>query len=113
MAVHVNTNKAAALLAAIKKQIDDGKIKTWEYDRDGDFTHSPDQWKGEAWLRPHPQQGVLAFGLLGQEDVTMTKTVYGVYHGRFIEMLLAHFDSDFTVAQATAMPTDFDTFKTT
>jgi hypothetical protein len=113
VAVNVNTNKADVLLAAIKKEIDEGKIDTWEYDKDGDFTHSPDQWRRKAWLRPHPQQGILAFGLLGEKNVAMTKTIYGIYHGRFIEMLLVHFDTEFTVAQATAMPTDFDNFKTT
>jgi hypothetical protein len=32
----------------------------------------------------------------------MTKTIYGVYHGRFIEMLLTHFDNEFSAASATA-----------
>ena len=112
MAVIVNTNKPVILLAAIKKKIDDEGIDTWAYDSDGDFYHVPEQWKGKAWLRPHPQQGVLTFGLFGQKDVTMSTTVYGIYHGRFIEMLLFHFDNAFSVAQATAMGTEFDNFQT-
>jgi hypothetical protein len=34
--------------------------------------------------------------------------VYAVYHGRFIEMALAHFDSQFGEGAATAMPTAAD-----
>ena len=30
--------------------------------------------------------------------------MYGIYHGRFIEMLLNHFDKRFTEASATANP---------
>jgi hypothetical protein len=112
MAVLFTTNKPNDLLAAIKKKIDDGKIDTWIYDNDGDFTHKPDQWKGKAWLRPRPQQGVLAFGLLGQKEVVMSKQIYGLFHGRFIDMMLTHFDKEFSMAQATAMGTDLDSFDT-
>ena len=112
MALIIATAKPSALLAAIKKEIDNKKIDTWEYDADGDFTHTPDQWKKKAWLRPVVQQGVLLFGLLGPKGVTMKKDIYGVYHGRFIEMLLNHFDNDFATAEATAMGTWVDNFKT-
>jgi hypothetical protein len=37
--------------------------------------------------------------------------VYAVYHGRFIEMLLAHFDEQMSGAAATAMPTTADVVK--
>ena len=102
MAIIVNTPNPAQLLAAIKKAIDDGKVDTWAYDADGDFTHWPEQWRYNAWLRPVIAPGSLIFGLLGKKDTDMTKVVYGVYHGRFIEMLLTHFDDDFSAASATA-----------
>ena len=100
-----NTDKPRSLLAAIKKAIDEGHVKTWEYDSDGDFTHttSSQQWTGKAWLRPiiEPDQA-LAFGILGQRGVKTSKLLYGVYHGRFIEMMLTHFDTQFSNAQASA-----------
>jgi hypothetical protein len=44
--------------------------------------------------------------------VAMTKVIYGVYHGRFIEMLLTHFDDSFTSATATAQKeSNVDIFK--
>lgn len=112
MALVINTSNPTALLSAIKKAIDDKKIETWFYDSDGDFTHTPDQWKFQAWLRPVVAPGVLIFGLLGKKDVVMTKLIYGVYHGRFIEMLLTHFDNDFSAASATAQKdAQVDNFK--
>jgi len=114
MAIMVVTAAPQALLTAVRKGIDDGTIDTWIYDGDGDFTHvTPDkQWEGKAWLRPSLQQGVLFFGLLGQQNAQMTKPVYGMFHGRFIAMLLTHFDTMFDTATATANATgNLDLFK--
>ena len=112
MAIIVQTSTPKALLAAIRKAIDDGEVATWSYDKDGDFKHSPDQWSEKGWLRPYVGAGVLSFGLLGPTGSVMTKAVYGVYHGRFIEMLLTHFDKHFATAAATALKDgDLDNFK--
>jgi hypothetical protein len=112
MAIAVSTPTPKALLTAIYKAIDDGKIVTWKYDDQGDFTHTPRQWRYKAWLRPFPARGILQFGLVGQEKISMTKPVYGVYHGRFIEELLTHFDDDFPSVTATAQPdTSVDDFE--
>jgi hypothetical protein len=44
----------------------------------------------------------LVFNILNPRGVAITKEVYGVYHGRFIEMLLVHFDNSFMNADASA-----------
>lgn len=112
MAIVVNTPTPKALLEGIKKGIDNGTVDTWIYDKGGDFTHKPDQWENQAWLRPHISSSILQFGFLGPKDTTTTKTVYGVYHGRFIEMLLTHFDKEFLNATATAQKDSMvDNFK--
>ncbi len=103
MALYVHTSKPRTLLAAIRKAIDNGKVTTWSYDRDGDFIHDRPQWRGRAWLRPSVQDGMLRFGLFGQRGTPMAKAVYGVYHGRFMEMLLMHFDGMFSNIEATAV----------
>lgn len=110
MAILVKTQNPAGLLKAIKKAIDDENIDTWSYDNDGDFTHTPEQWKNKAWLRPKIYEGELRFGILKQKNVELKKVIYGVYHGRFIEMLLTHFDDDFSTASATAKKTEPDNF---
>jgi hypothetical protein len=107
MAVIVKTSDPAGLLAAIRKAIDDGHVVTWSYDADGDFTHTPEQWKFKAWMRPSiptSPTGEIRFYILHNRNVNMTRAIYGVYHGRFIEMLLSHFDTRFQNATATAMP---------
>jgi len=111
MSLTVITDEPKTLLVAIKKAIDDKRIVTWAYDKDGDFTHSADQWDKKAWLRPSVQQDALFFGILGPKDVRMTKLIYGIYHGRFIEMLLTHFDDRFTTVGATAQGSKHDVFK--
>lgn len=78
------------------------KIETWSYDSDGDFTHTPTQWSKKAWLRPSVQGGALVLNILNPKGVTLSKEIYGVYHGRFIEMLLTHFDTKFSDAEASA-----------
>ena len=98
------TSDPSALLEKIKTAINEKKIVTWSYDDDGDFTHTPDQWRYRAWLRPYVEQGQLRFGLLGNTKVVTTKTIYAVYHGRFIESVLTHFDTDVDgSAEATAL----------
>lgn len=108
MAVIVKTNNPQGLLSEIKKAIDSKSIQTWSYDSDGDFTHSPEQWQYKGWMRPKIYPNELHFGFLGHKDVNTTKLIYAVYHGRFAEMLLNHFDDKFSNVQATAMPTSLD-----
>ena len=45
MAINFDTDNPTKLLSAFKKAIDDKKIVTWSYDKDGYFTHTPEQWR--------------------------------------------------------------------
>jgi len=105
MALIVNTTTPDQLLANIRATIDKKGIVTWTYDSEGDFTHttSSEQWEEKAWMRPIIVPGVLIFEIVARGDEVLTKPIYGVYHGRFAEMLLTHFDHDFTSLQATAL----------
>jgi hypothetical protein len=100
MAILITTSDPQGLLDLIKKAIDDKQVVTWSYDRDNDFTHETEQWSRKAWLKPHVGSGELKFIILGQRDVILTKVVKGIYHGRFIEMLVTHFDSKFSTVSA-------------
>ena len=104
MAITVTTRTPDALLSKIKKAIDDGKISTWSHDDDGDFTHDVEQWRNRAWLSPQVETSELLFGIVSPKGVNLEKQVYGLYHGRFIDMLLTHFDEDFVTATASALP---------
>lgn len=108
MAIRLKTNTPQALLNAFKKAIDEKRILTWSYDVDGDFTHTPDQWKNKAWLRSHVRTGELVLTIIKQKDVNISSLIYAVYHGRFIESMLQHCDTLFSEGIATAMPTTED-----
>jgi hypothetical protein len=92
------------LLGEIKAAIRKGTVQTWALDQDGDLTHSAQQWKNKAWFRPSIEPGVLVFSILGQQSTPMSSEVYAVYHGRLVEMLLAHFDRKLSSTTATAQP---------
>jgi hypothetical protein len=109
MAIYFETKTPKKLLAAYKKAIDDGHVTTWSYDSDGDFTHTAEQWKNEAWLRPKIEEGtMLVFHILAPEASEMSSAVYAIYHGRFIESMLTHCDALFSVGRASAMPDEGD-----
>jgi hypothetical protein len=103
---------AETLLKQIKDTMNTPAIITWSMDSDGDFTHTPHQWKSKAWFRPSVQGSELVFIFLGRQKEITSKEIYAVYHGRFIEMLLAHFDVKFSSVQATALPARGDLITT-
>jgi hypothetical protein len=104
MAVRVFCQNPSSLLSKIKTSAKSGSLETWSIDSDGDFTHSPEQWKNRAWFRPKIEDDKVVFNILAPKGTRMSRAVYAVYHGRFIEMLLTHFDLEFQRASATALP---------
>jgi hypothetical protein len=110
MSVRAFTDNATALLARIKKLIDEGHIETWAYDSDGDFTHTPasGQWKNKAWFRPQVKSDMLRMVILNNKKVTFTREIFAVYHGRFIEMLTSHAPELYTSASASPNPVSGD-----
>jgi hypothetical protein len=114
MAINVTTGNGQALLAAIYKAIDDKKVDTWRYETHGSvkyLTHCADQWDEKAWLKSTVQAPGLVLNIVKPKSTNISTVVYSVYHGRFIEMLLAHFDEQMSGAAATAMPTLADVVK--
>lgn len=108
MAIYFRANNPKELLDSFKKAIDDGVVATWFYDKDGDFTHSTEQWKNLAWLRPRVENDNLIFSIINPKGQTISTIIYAIYHGRFIESMLSHCDSQFINVEATSMPSDKD-----
>jgi len=111
MAINFATTTPKKLLATFKKAIDDKKVVTWAYDSDGDFYHTPPQWKDKAYLRPTVFEGQRLTLNYFTRTTTTASADYSVYHGRFIESMLTHCDELFTEGSATAMPTNRDTVR--
>ena len=108
MAIYFDSSNPSGLLTAFKAAIDAGHVETWSYDKDGDFTHTPAQWKGRAWLRPGIGNSRLTMRFLGRQSETTTWEVYSVYHGRFIESMMAHCNQRFSEARSPSQPTTAD-----
>lgn len=114
MAIKVSTDNGHALLTSIYKAIVEKRVQTWRYiDHEGEryLTHSADQWDAKAWLKGSVQHPGLVFNIVPPKGSAVTTEVYAIYHGRFIEMLLAHFDSQMGDAAATAKPVVGDVVK--
>jgi hypothetical protein len=109
MAVLFKTNTPQALLSHFKKKIDEGQVVTWSYDKNGYFTHTPDQWRFAAWMKPSIDIGGLRFNFVGNTKRVTKKADYGVYHGRLVESIATHCDNLFTEAGVTAHATNADT----
>ena len=111
MSIHIKTDHPLVLLEKIKNLIESKEIVTWEYDRDGDFTHTATQWTKKAWFRSFIKNGDLIFGILCTAKKAITVEEYAVYHGRFIEMLLSHFDGNCSKLEVSPLPTNYDKIK--
>lgn len=113
MAIFVKTNTPGMLVENIKKKIDEHKIETWSVDSDNDFTHNVDQWRNRAWIRYkiERESGRVVFFVICRRDVNMTIVEYAVYHGRFVEMLLTHFDKECDAIEVSPLATSYDSVK--
>lgn len=111
MSIYVRTQDPRGLVNKIKKAIDDKSIDTWSYDKDGDFTHSVSQWAYHAWIRPRLETDRVVFSIICRNDKNLSVTDYAVYHGRFAEMLLTHFDKTCKSIEITPLATNYDLIK--
>ena len=95
--IRVQTNDPEGLLDRIREAIENNVVVTWHLDNDGDFLPTQEQWIGKAWITPLIREDApdsLYFGIIESKLQRMTKAIYGVFLGRFAEMLLTHFDTD-------------------
>ena len=112
MALRIRATNPQDLLNKIKQGIDQNRIQTWRYtiESHGEyFSHvTPDkQWVGKAWLKPSisaDKADQLVFNIIRPQNGKISSQDYAVYHGRFAEMVLSHFDKEFSIVWATALP---------
>lgn len=97
MSLMLETQDPKELVQLIIKEIASGQIATWQYEKGKGFTHttSSDQWEDRAYLIPKSNGNKLYFGIRMPKNEEDSAIVYGVYLGRFAEMLLSHFDNYF------------------
>lgn len=113
MAVDFYSPNPQELLKKFNKAIEQdeakGKITTWVRSTDKQYyTHKAEAWNSKAWFRPAVKDGVLTFNIVKSQNSSISTVVYAYFHGHLTETFLNHFDSFFTKAISSAMPTSSD-----
>jgi len=108
--ITVNANRPSELLSAVKSGIKNGEIDTWQVTERGYFTHTPasGQWRNRAWFKPVVEDSFVRFNIIRPQGGSVGKETYAVYHGRFSEMLLAHFDTQITSIKISSLAASGD-----
>ena len=104
MAIYIHTDDPHGLHERLTLAIFNRAIITWEVDKDGDYTIDRDQWRFKAWFRPTEGQDQLVFGIVQSRKYVMTNELYGVYHGRLVSTILAHFSDMISEIHVTPNP---------
>lgn len=104
MAIYIHTDDPNGLHQRLTASICNREIITWGVDKDGDYTIDRDQWRFKAWFRPTEIQGQLVFGIVQSRKYVMTNELYGVYHGRLVSTILAHFSNLISEVHVTPNP---------
>jgi hypothetical protein len=97
MSVIVKLKNPELLMDAIQNDIRQKKIKLWEIDDDGHLTHTPNKYYKKAWFSGEVNKitGEVTFKYIKPKNSKDNKSLYGMYHGRFIKMLLSNFYKKF------------------
>lgn len=104
MAIYIHTDDPHGLHKKLTASICNREIITWDVDKDGDYTIDRDQWRFRAWFRATEKQDQLVFGIVQSRKYVMTNELYGVYHGRLVSTLLAHFGNIISEVHVTPNP---------
>lgn len=104
MAIYIHTDDPQWLHQRLTKSICNREIITWDVDKDGDYTIDRDQWRFKAWFRATERQDQLVFGIVQSRKYVMTNELYGVYHGRLVLTILAHFSDMISAVHVTPNP---------
>lgn len=111
MAAYFETTSPRGLLTDFDKAIAlghaAGGIATWTK-ANGHYTHTSAQWGSLAFLKPSIGANRLTFNIVKPQNSTISVVTYGFYHGHIVETFLNHFDKQFTLGSATALPTASD-----
>ncbi|MCW2106442.1 UNVERIFIED_ORG: hypothetical protein M2402_003624 [Rahnella aquatilis] len=97
---------------AIEQEEPKGKINTWVRSEDEEYyTHKAEEWNSKAWFKPSIKDGVLTFNIIKPQNKNISTVTYAYYHGHLTETFLSHFDTIFTKAISSSMPTNDDKVK--
>lgn len=110
MSVILKTKTPRKLIKSIREAIDQGRICSWRYDSDGDFTSTHQGLENVAWMHPvftKPKEEVV-LAMLGRYFAPVTTYEYAKYHALFTQLILEHFDEEVDEMIVTSRPTRYD-----
>ena len=113
MSIYVRTENPRKLVDDINEKINNSGIDTWSVDKDGDYTHTSQQWQFHAWIHPIIETDRIVFAIWGRVSENLSVVDYAIYHGRFVEMLLAHFDQQCTSIEISSLASGYDRVEAT
>lgn len=111
MSIYVKTLNPRKLVDAINEKINISNIDTWMVDKDGDYTHTAQQWQYHAWIHPIIEEKRVVFAIWGRVSEDLSIVDYAIYHGRFVEMLLSHFDQQCVNIEVSCLASKYDNVK--
>ena len=111
MSIYVKTIDPNKLIEDINEKINNSSINTWSVDKDGDYTHTAQQWQFHAWMHPIVEPGRVVFAIWGRVSEDLSIVDYAIYHGRFAEMLLTHFDQQCSSIEISSLASQYDKIK--
>lgn len=111
MSIYVRSSNPQKLVNDINEKIENSSINTWSVDKDGDYTHTAQQWQFHAWIHPIIEPERVVFAIWGRVKENLSVVDYAVYHGRFVEMLLSHFDQQCTKIEVSSLASGYDNVK--
>ena len=92
MAIIIITSQPEEFLSQLKRRIDRGDVKSWNYDEDGDFTLTNRELANKAWLHPYIKGDSLILGILGRKNTMLSISDYSSYHSAMIDVLILFFN---------------------
>jgi hypothetical protein len=99
MKILIQTNSPDQLRSIIFKNVEDEKIKTWIIRKDSSgnrfLTHKPEQWYDLALIGFDATSNQLEARITWWKDKEPSEDVKGYYLGRFVEILMVHFNRYF------------------
>lgn len=93
MKVLVQTNDPTSLIGYIRQYIQRGRIRTWEENTQGCFTHTGEnnRWRFKAFFQPIQRLDGVQFDLLPPTNGTIDLDILGIYAGSWTSELIRHF----------------------
>lgn len=108
--ITIETSSPRSLLENMRNAIDQGRITSWIYDDEHDFTLSRLGTVQRAWFHPRIGTGKIRFCIVGVNGENMTSLTYAKYHSHLVNTLLRFFDDEITSISVTPNKSPFDRF---